>query len=176
MAPRAANAGESRGGLDRRPLTAGEWRGLHPGLAGALRDAGLQPAIVARVHPAARLAAVWRGGAPVLARPSTIWWPRAPADLSAPGFERGMAVLQHELQHVLDYGTGRLTAIGYLSRPANWRYGWPRDRRVGWDRLGAEQRASMAEQLWLIDNGFAPDEDRAVLEAAIPWAGPASRP
>ena len=84
-----------------------------------------------------------------------------------------MAVLQHELQHVLDYGTGRLTAIGYLSRPADWRYGW-KDADVSWDRLGAEQRASMAEHLWLIDHGLAPSDERPRLEAVIPWA--ATRP
>jgi hypothetical protein len=156
--------------LPARALTDGEWRAITPGLAGALRRAGAAPRIVAAAHPAARIASMWRGSVPALTRGDEVWWRRAPQDASKPGLERLMAVLQHELQHVLDYRTGRLSALAYLSNPANWLYDWSNARSRGWDELGAEQRASMAEQLWLAERGGAPPGDLAFLRSRIPWA------
>ncbi len=153
-----------------RSLTAGEWRAIHPGLVRALETAGARPTIVGRAHPAARIAAIWRGGVPVLTRRDAIWWPAAPDDLSHPGFEHHLAILQHELQHVLDYRTGRLSAFTYLTRPSDWRYDYSAHRHLDWSRLGAEQRASLAGRLWLVEHGLAPARERAFLEARIPWA------
>ncbi|HLK26759.1 MAG TPA: hypothetical protein VKT30_19050 [Caulobacteraceae bacterium] len=153
-----------------RPLTQGEWGSIHPGLALALQQSGASPSVVPRAHPAARVAALWRGSIPVLTRGDAIFWPGAPADLSQSGLERRMAVLQHELQHVLDYRTGRLSGLSYLSRPHNWRYEWAGSEDLDWARLGAEQRASMAGRLWLVDRGLAPASEGAFLTARIPWA------
>ncbi|MEO9213349.1 MAG: hypothetical protein ABI242_09420 [Caulobacteraceae bacterium] len=161
-----------------RPLTPGEWNALSPGLALALAGAGAQPRLIARAHPAARVAAIWRGGVPILTRGEAIWWPGALADVSTPGRERAMAVLQHELQHVLDYVAGRLTAVRYLRAPRHWTYSWrPGDPR-GWDALGFEQRGALAERLWLAERGVAGAEDLPALRSAIPWAlepAPANR-
>jgi hypothetical protein len=77
-----------------------------------------------------------------------------------------MAVLQHELQHVLDFSTGRLSALGYLANPKNWTYQLPTD--WDWRRLGAEQRAVLAEKLWRAEQGLA--EDLAEVRRVIPWA------
>jgi len=166
-----------------RALTPGEWGAVSPGLARALREAGAQPSLEPRAHPAARVAALWRGGTPILTRGGTpiltrgdvIWWPATPPDLSAPGHERGMSILQHELQHVLDFATGWLTAVRYLTHPRHWTYRWrlPDDASAGggaWDAFGAEQRASIAERLWLIERGLAPRDDLAALRRLIPWA------
>jgi hypothetical protein len=153
-----------------RPLTAGERRAIHPGLLRALDAAGASPVIVPRPHPAARVAALWRRHIPVLTHGDAIWWPAAPDDLSASGRPRALATLQHELQHVLDYATGALTALGYLTNPRDWRYDWSASRHVPWDRLGAEQRASMAGCLWLVDHGLASEGERAFLASRIPWA------
>ena len=152
-----------------RDLTSGEWGALSVGLAKALRAAEARPCVVARAHPGARVAALWRGAVPVLTRGDQIWWPNAPPDFSAPGLERGMAVLQHELQHVLDYRDGWLTAFTYLTDPRHWTYRWSLEDAV-WDELGAEQRASMAEQLWLIERGLAPAGELVALKKIIPWA------
>ena len=81
-----------------------------------------------------------------------------------------MATLQHELQHVLDYRTGWLTAAKYLSNPRHWTYRWRLDEASCWDELGAEQRASIAERLWLIEHGFAPAGDLPAMRGLIPWA------
>jgi hypothetical protein len=153
-----------------RPLTDGERRAVSPGLAGALSAVGAQPRLIAHAHPAARIAALWRGDIPTLTRGDVIWWPGATADLSEPGFEREMAVLQHELQHVLDYRTGRLTAVGYLCSPRHWTYRWERENRPPWDDLGAEQRGSLAERLWLAERDFGRPDDLEALRRVIAWA------
>ena len=155
-------------------MTPGEWAGISPGLARALRDVGARPTLVPRAHPAARVAALWRGGIPILTRDEVIWWPGASLDFSTPGREGGMAILQHELQHVLDFATGWLTAFRYLSQPRHWTYRWRLpDAALGdalWDAFGAEQRASIAERLWLIERGLAPRDELAALRQLIPWA------
>jgi hypothetical protein len=167
MAPTPARR-HIRGGS--RALTPGEWGAVSPGLARALRGTGAQPSLEPRAHPAARVAALWRGGTPILTHGEVIWWPGAPADLSATGRERGMAVLQHELQHVLDYATGWLTAFRYLTHPHHWTYRWRIADGASWDGFGAEQRASIAEQLWLIERGLAPDHHLEALRRLVPWA------
>jgi hypothetical protein len=140
-----------------------------------LRSAGARPALLPRSHPAARIAALWRGRTPILARGGDIWWPGAPADLSAPGRERAMAVLQHELQHVLEYASGELTALGYLANPRHWTYAVRLTPNTRWSELGAEQRASLAERLWLAEHGLAPGVNVAALRGIIPWAVLAQR-
>ena len=153
-----------------RPLTPGEWDAVSPGLARALHDAGAEPKVEPRAHPAARVAGLWRGGTPILARGEVIWWPGVPRDLSARGQERSMAILQHELQHVLDFATGWLTAYRYLTHPRHWTYRWRLKEGASWDAFGAEQRASIAEHLWRIERGLAPRDDLAAIRQLVPWA------
>jgi hypothetical protein len=142
---------------------------ISSGLSKALAASGATPRIIGRAHPAARIAALWRGGTPILTRGDLIWWPGAPRDLS--GSPATAAVLQHELQHVLDYRTGWLTAWRYLSHPRHWRYDLALGRASAWRTLGAEQRARAAELLWLAENGLGPRTELPVLRGLIPWAG-----
>ena len=149
-----------------RGLTAGEWAELSAGLADALATLDLAPKIEDRAHVAARLARLRFGSTPILALGATIWWPDARRDFSGTG---EIAVLQHELQHVLDFAQGRLTVLGYLALPHNWIYGWRLTEQLSWRKLGAEQRASVAEALWRAErSGDA--QTAAVLRAVIPWA------
>ena len=153
-----------------RGLTAGEWAELSVGLAEALARAGAAPQIEDRPHLGARLAR-WRfGGVPILTLGETIWWPNARRDFAGTA---DMAVLQHELQHVLDFADGRLTALGYLMVPRNWTYRWRLSDRLDWNRLGAEQRASVAEALWRAERADS-WSTAAILREAIPWARRAS--
>jgi len=147
-----------------RALTSGEWAALSAGLVRALQAAGAEPRISNRAHPFAVIAGLWRGETPILALGRTVHWPRAPADLSG---TRAMSVLQHELQHVLDYAIGALTPAGYAFLPRNWTYRVP-SSGADWRRLGAEQRAVLAERLWLAEH----DDPVAAqqLRAVIPWA------
>jgi hypothetical protein len=152
-----------------RPLTPGEWAALSPGLMDALRKAGSKPVIRDGAHPGAKVAKAWRGKTPILTRGDDIWWPGASEDFSRPGREAGMAVLQHELQHVLEYATGQLTAAAYLTDPRNWTYGYKLGPDSRWSDFGAEQRASIVETLWKLERGG----DAAALAAhrkVIPWA------
>ena len=163
-----------------RALNAAELGRLSAGLAIALEQAGAAPVIVSRVHPAARLAGLWRGSAPILARPGRIFWPGAPADFAlAPAGV--FATLQHELQHLLEYATGELTAVGYLTRPAHWRYDYALDGASRWSDFGAEQRASIAEHLWLVEQGRSdlvrglrswPPPGLEIYRRVVPWAAP----
>jgi hypothetical protein len=149
-----------------RGLTAGERAGLSDGLERALAAAGAFPRIVAAASPLARVAGLWRGHVPVLTLGDRIFWPGAPED--ADGREAEMALLQHELQHVLDYATGALTWWGYGLDPRNWTYRLPPARRWDWRRLGAEQRAVLSERLWRAERAG----DLPAAEACrrhIPW-------
>ncbi len=81
--------------------------------------------------------------------------------------------MQHELQHVLDYRTGRLTGARYLLDPREWIYDLDDAKPLDFARLGAEQRASLAQRLWLAEHGYRPGADVAPLRATIPWAAQA---
>jgi hypothetical protein len=150
----------------RRRLAQAEWAELSDGLGAALSAAGVTPLIEPRPHPAAYLARLRFGGVPIMAVGRTIWWPNARPSFAG---SADMAVLQHELQHLLDFAEGRLTLAGYLLLPRNWTYRWDPDGPLSWDRLGAEQRASIAEALWRAERSSSPVEaDR--LRGVIPWA------
>jgi hypothetical protein len=155
--------------IPKRPLTLGEWSALSPGFAEALRDAGAQPRVVDGAHPGAKLSALWRGSTPILTRGDDIWWPGAPADMAKPGFEEVMAILQHELQHVLEYAQGRLTAAAYLTGPHNWTYAYKLSPASRWSDFGAEQRASIVEELWRLERGGDPTK-LAAHRRLVPWA------
>ena len=154
-----------------RSLTPGEIHSLSAGLWAALRRAGSEPRIVGRASPLARVASLWRGGVPILTLGDRMFWPDAPQDCSRPGLQNHMAILQHELQHVLDFATGRLSAIRYAVDPGNWRYGYRLEEGRPFARYGAEQRASMAEDLWRLEHGGAAERgDTEALRRLIPWA------
>ncbi|MGH6987353.1 MAG: hypothetical protein ACRED9_11015 [Caulobacteraceae bacterium] len=153
-----------------RTLTPAEWRELSDGLAAALDRAMVHPRIQARAHPAAHIAALWRGSTPIMAVRRTLWWPNAAEDFAG---SPSMAVLQHELQHLLDYAEGRLSVGRYLLRPRNWTYDYDLSEALDWDALGAEQRASLAEVLWRCERrGDAVMVAR--LRSLIPWTRLAS--
>lgn len=155
-----------------RLLTDGEWAALSGGLACALASAGVQPRIAARPAAGARIAALWRGGAtPILAWRQTVYWPGALTDFAAPDAWREMALLQHELHHLWEYATGDLTWLRYGLDPRNWRYRYRLTPHARWSDFGAEQRASIAEHLWLIDHGrMRAGADADQLRRLPPWS------
>jgi len=153
--------------MTRRALTPAESAELSPGLAQALAAAGVAPLIDARPHPAAHIARLRFGSLPIMAVGRTIWWPNVRADLAGTA---AMAVLQHELQHLLDFADGSLSIAGYLLLPRNWTYRWALSDGLNWGRLGAEQRASVAEALWRAERAPGQADMAAALRAIIPWA------
>jgi hypothetical protein len=150
-----------------RSLTQAEWTELSDGLAVALQHAGVEPLIEDRAHPAAFLGALRFGSQPVMAIGRTIWWPRAKENFAGSPL---MAVLQHELQHLLDYAEKRLSVIGYLLGPRHWTYRYDLSQPLDWNRLGAEQRASLAEDLWCCERGLGPRTALNAIRDLIPWA------
>jgi hypothetical protein len=157
-----------------RGLTGSERDALSPGLVAALDRARVEPRIVARASILASISGLWRGHIPVLARGRRLYWPGALPDFAEDGGPHHMATLQHELQHVLEFATGELSVRDYLLRPRNWRYGYTLELGKGFWDYGAEQRACMAEHLWLAENGHRPPSEGAALRLTIPWARPAS--
>jgi hypothetical protein len=153
--------------MARRELSSAERADLSNGLVNALSVAGVRPMIDGRAHPAALLARLRFGSLPIMAVGRTLWWPNARRDFAGSG---DMAILQHELQHILDFAEGRLTVLSYLLLPRNWRYRWELSDCRSWDRLGAEQRASVAEALWRAERSSAETELAATLRTIIPWA------
>jgi hypothetical protein len=151
----------------RRPLTADELSALSPGMTAALESAGARPQIVARAAIGARIASLWRGSVPILAWFDRIFWPSALEDMSLDPHR--MATLQHELQHVLEYRTGALTPLAYALRPRNWRYHYDIAPHAVWSDYGAEQRAEIVEDLWLIEKGLKVGS-LAWYRQLIPWA------
>jgi hypothetical protein len=163
-----------------RGLTAGEWRALSPGLSAALKSAGVWPVIQSRTSFLARLAQIRFASAPVMVLGARVHWPDALPDFSLPGLEPSMAVLQHEMQHVLEFATGELSPFRYALRARNWRYRYEMTQRSRWRDFGAEQRASIAEHYWLLERGQVQQVARALghppapldlYRKLLPWAG-----
>ena len=65
-----------------------------------------------------------------------------------------MALLQHELQHVLEFASGELSAVGYALNPHNWRYGYTLDGTSAGGGSGPSSGPSIVEHLWLIERGL----------------------
>jgi hypothetical protein len=85
-------------------------------------------------------------------------------------------MLQHELQHILEYATGDLSPLRYGLNSRHWTYDYALGPQSKWSDFGAEQRASIVEHLWLIEHGLRGDPARgAHHRRVIPWA-PSSSP
>jgi hypothetical protein len=113
---------------------------------------------------------LWRGAPPIMALGQTIWWRDAPEDLSRPGLEAQMSILQHELQHVLEFASGELSLLGYAFLPFNWGYRYTLGEDTRWRDLGAEQRAQVVQDYWLAERRLAPGDPRlARFRTLIPW-------
>ena len=153
-----------------RDLTPGEWGALSPGLAAALRDARAAPVIDVRPHPGALVAQVWRGRVPILTYHNVIHWPGAKADFASPWSPRELEVLQHELQHVLDFATDALSPMTYLLNRRNWTYRYRLKPGCRWCDFGAEQRAMIAQHVWRREHGLPAPYDLEDLKAVTPWA------
>jgi hypothetical protein len=151
-----------------RGLTEAELAGLNPGLVSALGRAAVQARIVSRASLLASISGLWRGQIPIITLKRRIYWPGAMPCFS--GHVEHMATLQHELQHMLEFATGELSLRSYVLNPANWRYGYELELGKGFWDYGAEQRASMAGDLWWAENGHATASEGAALKLTIPWA------
>lgn len=91
----------------------------------------------------------------ILVRGYYIYWPETPADFTRHDILL-QSVLIHELCHVWQYKTGRLTAFRYLVNPANWRYSYVFDPAKSFDDYPIEKQADLLQDWYLMNKGAKP--------------------
>lgn len=91
----------------------------------------------------------------ILVRGYDIYWPDTPADFTR--YDLLMqSVLIHELCHVWQYKTGRLTALRYLINPANWIYSYTFDAAKTFEDYPIEKQADLLQDWFLMNAGAEP--------------------
>ena len=91
----------------------------------------------------------------ILVRGYNIYWKNYPEDFTQQSL-KVQALLMHELCHVWQYASGRLTAWRYLSRPRNWAYGYVFDPDKDFDDYPTERQADLLQDWFVMNKGGAP--------------------
>jgi len=91
----------------------------------------------------------------IVARGYDLYWKDYPDDFAQQSL-RMRALLMHELCHVWQYASGRLTAWRYLTRPQNWIYGYDFDAGKSFDDYAIEKQADLLQDWYVMNNGGAP--------------------
>ena len=149
-----------------RPLHASEVAMVPPDLAAVVDLASVR--LIDRVHNPFAVGKV-------LVRGANIYWPGTPTDISRCGL-RTRALLVHELAHVWQYATGRLSAVRYLTTPGDWRYGYAVRDGAEFEDYGVEAQADMVGDWYRMREGAGPACAMGApptllwLEATIPFA------
>lgn len=91
----------------------------------------------------------------ILCRGYRLYWPNHPKD-----FTRETLIIQsllvHELCHVWQYETGRLTAFRYLIDPRNWVYSYRVRESAKFDDYPTEKQADLLQDWFLVNHGGRP--------------------
>ena len=91
----------------------------------------------------------------ILCRGHRLYWQNFPKD-----FTRMPLIIQsllvHELCHVWQYETGRLSAFSYLIDPRNWIYSYRVKPHAGFDDYPTEKQADLLQDWFLVNSGEAP--------------------
>ena len=91
----------------------------------------------------------------IVCRGPHLYWQNYPAD-----FTRTPLLIQslliHELCHVWQYETGRLTAFRYLVDPRNWTYSYRVKIDADFDDYPTEKQADLLQDWFLVNSGSAP--------------------
>lgn len=66
------------------------------------------------------------------------------------------SLLIHELCHVWQYETGRLSAFRYLIDPRNWRYSYRVNSDAEFDDYPTEKQADLLQDWFLLNSGVSP--------------------
>jgi hypothetical protein len=112
----------------------------------------------------------------ILVRGYDIYWANYPEDFTRCALPL-QALLVHELCHVWQYATGRLSAFRYLTRPRNWVYGYD-IRRGAFDAHPIEQQADLLQDWFTVNAGGPPSRyakqtphpSREEINAVVPFA------
>jgi len=91
----------------------------------------------------------------ILCRGPRLYWPNYPRD-----FTRETPIIKsllvHELCHVWQYETGRLSAIRYLLDPRNWIYRYKVSFHAEFDDYKTEKQADLLQDWFLVNSGHNP--------------------
>jgi len=91
----------------------------------------------------------------ILCRGYRLYWQKYPLD-----FTRETHLIQslliHELCHVWQYETGRLTAFHYLINSRNWYYSYRVSDRFVFDDYPTEKQADLLQDWFLVNSNHAP--------------------
>lgn len=113
----------------------------------------------------------------ILTRPKRIYWKNAPRDFTGTSLAI-QALYVHELCHIWQYHTGRLTAWRYLTRRENWKYHYQFEPGKPFDAYPIEEQADLLQD-WYLVNSESPvrfyDTDSAVpnaedINAVVPFS------
>ena len=100
----------------------------------------------------------------IMTRNYDIWWPDCPEDftkiISINLMRDSQAKLMHELCHVWQYKTGRLSIGKYITNPSRWtyRYGFSPDK--SFDDYPTEKQADFFEDWWRLNMGYPADNNK----------------
>lgn len=91
----------------------------------------------------------------IVCRGAHLYWQDHPKNFThAPLLIQSLLV--HELCHVWQYETGRLTALRYLIDPRNWRYSYRVKNGAKFDDYPTEKQADLMQDWFLVNSGAAP--------------------
>ena len=90
----------------------------------------------------------------ILTRNDKIYWPNCPDDFTKTHHNL-QALLMHELCHVWQYHTGRLSAVGYVINPRRWSYEYNFDIKKKFDDYPTEKQADLLQDWYLLNTGKA---------------------
>ena len=102
----------------------------------------------------------------ILVRGNKIYWPNCPKDFTQETVHM-QSKLMHELCHVWQYHTYRLSALRYLTNPKRWAYKYAFDILKKFDDYPTEKQADLMQDWYLANNGCAP-ENYDTRECAAP--------
>ena len=91
----------------------------------------------------------------ILCRGPKLYWQNHPADFTREGLLI-QSLLVHELCHVWQYETGRLTAARYLIDPRNWFYAYDVRENAAFDDYPTEKQADLLQDWFLVNSGAKP--------------------
>ena len=91
----------------------------------------------------------------ILCRGPKLYWQNHPKDFTGETLVI-QSLLVHELCHVWQYETGRLSAPRYLLDPRNWIYSYEVRQNAQFDDYPTEKQADLLQDWFLVNSGSMP--------------------
>ena len=91
----------------------------------------------------------------ILCRGPELFWQDYPVDFTRTPLIT-QSLLVHELCHVWQYETGRLTAFRYLVDPRNWKYSYRVKANADFDDYPTEKQADLLQDWFLVNSAADP--------------------